>query len=103
MQTRKSTPKKRNVRKTTGESALDGAACSPSISREKFEHETWKYANEKYPNSCPSLLFDAGKLGICLLEWSGSCGGRWRNAWYDRIISLENAKSAGTDASEKTL
>ena len=64
--------------------------------REAFEHATWKYANEAYPNSCPSILFDAGELGICLLEWSGSCGGKWRNVWYDRIISLENEKSDGT-------
>jgi hypothetical protein len=63
----------------------------PSITpREAFEHATWKYANEKYPQSCPSILFDAGELGICLLEWSGSCGGRWRNVWYDRLHSLPN-------------
>ena len=58
--------------------------------REAFEHATWKYANETYPNSCPSILFDAGELGICLLQWSGSCGGRWRNVWFDRLYSLPN-------------
>jgi hypothetical protein len=69
--------------------------------REAFEHATWKYANETYPQSCQSLLFDAGELGICLLEWSGSCGGRWRNVWYDRLHSLPNEKSPSVDAKEK--
>jgi hypothetical protein len=60
--------------------------------RKTFEQATWKYANEKYPQSRQSILFDGGKLGMCLLEWSGSCGGKWINRWYDRLHSLPNAE-----------
>ena len=56
--------------------------------REDFERATWKFANETYPESRPSLLFDAGELGICLLEWSGAEVGKWSNVWFDRLHSL---------------
>lgn len=53
------------------------------LRRREFEHATWKVANrQKYGGDWP-VLYDAGELGFCLLEFSGSTGGHWMNRWFD--------------------
>lgn len=64
-------------------------ACKQPATREEFEHATWRYANARRGEIDLPILFDAGDLGICLLEWTGAFGGHWKNTWFDRLHDLK--------------
>jgi hypothetical protein len=53
--------------------------------RQAFELATWKRANQKKRGGYGPVLYDAGELGFCVLEW---IGGHWVNGWFDRMEKL---------------
>jgi hypothetical protein len=54
--------------------------------RKEFEHATWERANkQKYGGDWP-VLYDAGPLWFCLLDWSR---GTWRNRWFDKAVKIK--------------
>lgn len=64
------------------------------IRRQKYIEQTWEYGNAQ-PCGRESILFDAGELGFCLLEWSSRMGGKWENRWFDEAVLLPSNASKG--------
>ena len=54
--------------------------------REDFVCQTYKVANRTHDSL---LLFDAGDLGFCLLEWGGK---HWWHMWFDEARQLSPSR-----------
>jgi hypothetical protein len=71
--------------------------------RRAFEQATWTRANKHRFGGKRPVLYDAGNLGFCLLEWAGACGGRWKNRWFDKAETLSlNDLDQRSDRQSKT-
>lgn len=86
----KTTKRERQSRERGGSSRASACSAIADLEsrRRDFEHATWKRANgQKYGGNWP-VLYNAGELGYCLLEWTGAFGGHWKNRWFDKVETL---------------